>query len=138
MGGGRRKCYKDFSLKMSSSLSKRWVCFVVENLSRVFLSEYPLIFLWVMRVYIVWVKGKKVTFKILQVERFMSISWEGLTRETLAKLTAWHDSSASSHVLLICPFHGNLSRELLASQSQNCTNSSFHARFFTNLILNPI
>ena len=43
------------------------VC-VVENLSRVFLSEYPFILLWVMRVYIVWVyivwvKGKKVTLK---------------------------------------------------------------------------
>ena len=38
------------------------VC-VVENLSRVFLSEWPLLHLWVMRVYIVWVKGKKVTHK---------------------------------------------------------------------------
>ena len=38
------------------------VC-VVENLSRVFLSEWPLLHLWVMRVYIVWVKGKKVTLK---------------------------------------------------------------------------
>ena len=33
---------KDFSLRMSSSLSKRQVCVcVVENLSRVFLSEWP-------------------------------------------------------------------------------------------------
>ena len=32
-------------------------------LSRVFLSEWPLILLWVMRVYIVWVKGKKVILK---------------------------------------------------------------------------
>ena len=38
------------------------VC-VVENLSRVFLSKWPLILLWVMRVYIVWVKSKKVTLK---------------------------------------------------------------------------
>ena len=38
------------------------VC-VVENLSRVFLSEWPPLHLWVMRVYIVWVKGKKVTLK---------------------------------------------------------------------------
>ena len=38
------------------------VC-VIENLSRVFLSEWPLILLWVMRVYIVWVKGKKDTLK---------------------------------------------------------------------------
>ena len=65
MGEGRRRGYNDFSLRVSSSLSKRWVCYVVENLSRIFLSEWPLIHLWVMRVYIVWVKGKKVTFKIL-------------------------------------------------------------------------
>ena len=38
------------------------VC-VVENLSRVFLSEWPPLHLWVMRVYIVWVKGKKVTLE---------------------------------------------------------------------------
>ena len=38
------------------------VC-VVENLSRVFLSEWPLIHLWVMRVYIVWVNGREVTLK---------------------------------------------------------------------------
>ena len=39
MGEGRRRCYNDFSLRMSSFLSKRWVCCVVENLSWVFLSE---------------------------------------------------------------------------------------------------
>ena len=36
---------------------------VVKNLSKVFLFEWPLLLLWVMRVYIVWVKGKKVTLK---------------------------------------------------------------------------
>ena len=36
---------------------------VVENLSKVFLSEWPLIHLWVMRVYIIWVKGKEFTHK---------------------------------------------------------------------------
>ena len=52
------------SLRMSSSLFKRWVCVcVVENLSRVFLSEWLPLHLWVMSVHIVWVKGKKVTFK---------------------------------------------------------------------------
>ena len=61
MGEGRRRDYNDFSLRMSSSLCKRWVC-VVENLSRVFLSEWLLILLWVMEVYL-WVKGKKVTLK---------------------------------------------------------------------------
>ena len=42
--------------------------------------------------------------KILQVECFAIVSWEGLTRETLAKMTVWHDSSVSSHVLLTCSF----------------------------------
>ena len=74
------------------------VC-VVKNLSRVFLSEWPQLHLWVMRVYIVWVKGKKVTLKILQAECFVTTSREGLTRETLAKTTAWHDSLASSLAL---------------------------------------
>ena len=35
----------------------------VENLSKVFLFEWPFIHLWVMRVYIVWVKGREVTLK---------------------------------------------------------------------------
>ena len=38
------------------------VC-VVENLSRVFLSKWRHIHLWVMRLYIVQVKGKEVTLK---------------------------------------------------------------------------
>ena len=67
----RRRDYNDFSLRISISLFKRWVCCVVENLSRIFLSEWPLILLWVIRVYIIWVKGKKVTLKILQAESFM-------------------------------------------------------------------
>ena len=62
MGEGRRRGYNDFSLRISSFLSKRWVC-VVENLSRVFLSEWPPLHLWVMRIYIAWVKGKQVTLK---------------------------------------------------------------------------
>ena len=108
MGEGRRRGYNDFSLRMNSSLSKRWVCCVVENLFRVFLSEWPFILLWVMRVYIVWVKGKKVTLKNLKAERFMSISWETLTRETVAKLAAWHDSSTSSMYFSHALFHGLL------------------------------
>ena len=42
-----------------------------------------------MRVYIVWVKGKKVTLKILQVECFVGTSRDGLSRKVLAKCT-WH------------------------------------------------
>ena len=88
MGEEMRRGYNDFSLRMNSSLSKRWVCCVVENLSRVFLSKWPPILLWVMKVYIVWVKDKKVTLKIIQAKHFASISRKGLTRETLTKLTA--------------------------------------------------
>ena len=63
MGEGRRRCYNDFLLRMSSSLSKRMGVCVVENLSMVFLSKWSLILLWEIMVYIVWVKGKKVTPK---------------------------------------------------------------------------
>ena len=90
MGEGWRKGYNDFSLKMNSTLSERWVCCVVENLSRVFLSKQPLLLLQVMRVYIIWMKGKKVTLKILQVESFVDTSRVGPSRETLAKLIAQH------------------------------------------------
>ena len=38
------------------------VC-VVENLSRGFLSKWPPLHLWVMGIYIVWVKGREVTLK---------------------------------------------------------------------------
>ena len=62
MREGMRRGYNDFSLRMSISLSKRWVC-VVENLSRVFLFEWALLHLWVMRVYIALVKDKKVIHK---------------------------------------------------------------------------
>ena len=90
------------------------VC-VVENLSRGFLFEWPPLLLWVIRVYVVWVKGKKVTLKNLQTECFATTSQEGLTHETLVKLTVWHNSSASSYVLLTCPFGENPSRKLLVS-----------------------
>ena len=64
IGKGRRRGYNNFSLRVSSSLSLKDGCVcVVENLSRVFLFEWPPLHLWVMRVYIVWVKGKKVTLK---------------------------------------------------------------------------
>ena len=64
MGEGWRRGNNDFSLRMSSSLylKDRCVC-VVENLSRIFLSKWTLLHLWVIRVYIIWVKSKKVTLK---------------------------------------------------------------------------
>ena len=100
---------------MSSSLSKRWVCVcVVENLSRVFLSEWPPIHLWVMRVYIVWGKGKEFTHKNPPGRMFRDcLAGRPYPQDTREK-TAWHDFSASSHVLLTCPFHGNPSHGLVA------------------------
>ena len=52
IGEGRRRDYKDFSLRMSSSLSLiRWG--VVETFLRVFLSIGSLPFMWIIRVYII-------------------------------------------------------------------------------------
>ena len=123
MGEGRRRGYNDFSLRMSSSCSKRWVCYVVENLSKVSLSKWSLIILWVIRVYIVWVKDKKVTLKILLTESFAGISWVGPSCETLAKLTAWHDSSASS----MCFSRGSFMGRLFVRHSQNPLVHPIHA-----------
>ena len=59
------------------------VC-VVKNLSRVFLFEMTSLLLWVMRVYIVFVKDKKVTHKNPPGKMFH----EYLMGKTLTKLTA--------------------------------------------------
>ena len=115
MGEGRRRGYNDFSLRMNSSLSKRWVCCVVQNLSWVFLFEWPLLFLWVMRIYIVWVKGKKVTLKIPQAECFTGTSLDGLSCEALAKCNLALDSSAFSMCFSHGFFRRNFTRELLVS-----------------------
>ena len=40
---------------------------------------------------------QNITFS--QIETFVDPSQVGLTHETIAKMTAWHDSSSSSHVL---------------------------------------
>ena len=89
MGEGRRRGYNDFLLRMSSSLSKRWVC-VVENLSRVFLSKWPPLHLWVMRVYIVWVKGREVTLKNPPSRMFR----DGLAGRPYPRDTRKNDSQA--------------------------------------------
>ena len=68
-------------------------------------------------IYIVWVKGKKVTLKNLQAECFTSTLREGLTRETIAKLTTWHDYLASSHMLLMWLLRRLASRELVAKSA---------------------
>ena len=138
MEEGRRKDYNDFSLRMSSSFFKRWMCCVVENLSRVFLSKQPFLLLWLIRVYIVWMKGKKVTFKILQAECFAGTSQDGLSHKALAKCSMAIDFLASSMCFSRAIFAGYSSHEIFASQSRNCIDSSFHAQFFINLILNQI
>ena len=49
-----------------------------------------------MRVYIVWVKDKKVTLKILQAKSFAGTSQDDLSREVLAKFSLILDISASN------------------------------------------
>ena len=89
------------------------VC-VVKNLSRVFLSEWPLLHLWVMKVYIVWVKGKEVTHKNPPGKMFRDcLAGRPYPRDTrdndsLARL--FNFQSCAPHML----FCGLASRELLA------------------------
>ena len=68
-----------------------------------------------MRVYIEWVKSKKVTLKILKTESFVGTSRVGLSHKTLAKLIARHDSLASSMCFSLVLFTGTFTSELLAS-----------------------
>lgn len=61
-----------------------------------------------MKIYIVWMKGKKVTLKTLKAESFTSILCDGLFREVLVKYNLTLDSSTSnicfSHVLFAGTF----------------------------------
>ena len=101
------------------------VC-VVENLSRVFPSERPFLHLWVMRVYIVWVKGKEVTHKNSLSRMFCDC----LTRRPYLRDTRENDSlallfsfqSCAPHVL----FHGLASRELLAKSTDLQISLNLH------------
>ena len=96
------------------------VC-VVENLSRVFLSEWPLLHLWVMRVYIVWVKGKEFTHKNPLCRMF----YDCLTGRPYPRDTHENDSLARLFSFQSCAphmlFRGLTSRELLVK----FTDSSF-------------
>ena len=56
---------------------------------------------------------QNITF--FQIETFTGPSRVGLTCEKVTKMTAWHDSSSSSHVLYMRLFR----RLLLVSQSRN-------------------
>ena len=77
------------------------VC-IIENLSRVFLSEWPFLHLWVMRVYIVWVKGKKVTLKNPPSRMFrnylMGRPYPQDTRETDSLTRRFSFQSCASHM----------------------------------------
>ena len=92
------------------------VC-VVENLSRVFLSEWSLLHLWVMRVYIVWVKDKEVTHKNPLGRIFRDClagrpyPWDTRKNDSLPRLFSFQ--SCAPHVL----FHDLASRELLAKST---------------------
>ena len=123
----RRKCYNDFSLRRSSSLSKRWMC-VVENLFRVFLSKWLLLHLWVMRVYITWVKGKQVTLKKTPSRKFRDY----LMGRPYLRDTHKNNSLAWLFNFQTCAPHVALSRVSFSRASHE-----IHW-FFTNLILNSI
>ena len=96
------------------------VC-VVENLSRVFLSEWPRIHLWVMRVYIVWVKDKEFTHKNPPGRMFRDYlagrPYQRNTHENDSLAQLFSFQSCAPHTL----FRGLASRELLTKS----TNSSF-------------
>ena len=81
------------------------VC-VVENLSRVFFSLNDLlILLWVMRVYIVWVKSKKVTLNNPQSRKFR----EYFAGRPYLRDTRETDSLARLFSFQLCAFHVALS-----------------------------
>ena len=109
------------------------VC-VVENLSKVFLSELPLLHLWVIRVYIVWVKGMKVSLKNPPSKMFCNC----LVGRPYLRDTRENDSLARLFSFQLCASHmlfrGLASRELLAKS----TDSSFKLESSPILILNPI
>ena len=106
---------------MSSSLSKRWVC-VVENLCRVFLSEWSLYNLWVMKEYIVWVKGKKVILKNPLGRKSCGYlarrpyPWNIHEIDNLTRLFSFQ--SCASHMLFMLEPFSWTSREIVAK----CTN----------------
>ena len=96
-------------------LKKMGVC-VVENISRVFLSEWLYIHLWVMRVYIVWVKGREVTLKKPLGRMFREClvrrpyPWDTRESDSLARLFSFQ--SCAPHVALSWLSFSRASREI--------------------------
>ena len=130
MGEGKRRGQNNFSLRMSSSLSKDGCVCVVENLSWVFLSEWPLLLLWVMRVYIVQVKGKKVTLKNPQSKMFRNyLAGRPYPRDTdendsLARLFSFQ--SHTPHMPFSREPFSQTSRELVAKCTDLQLSLSLH------------
>ena len=99
---------------------------IVENLSRVFLSEWPTIHLCVMKVYIVWVKGREVTLKKPPSKMFRDcLAGRPYLRDicendSLARLFSFQ--SCASHV----PFRGLASRKFLAKSTDLQISLSLH------------
>ena len=99
---------------------------VVENLFRVFLSEWPTIHLWVMKVYIVWVKGREVTLKKPPGKMFRDClagrpySHDTCENDSLARLFSFQ--SCASHVL----FRSLVSRKLLVKSTDLKISLSLH------------
>ena len=79
------------------------VC-AVENLSRVFLSKWPLLHLWEIRVYIAWVKRKQVTLKKPSGRKFCDYlvgrpyPWDTCENDSLAWL--FNFQTCAPHVAL--------------------------------------
>ena len=91
------------------------VC-VVENLSKVFISEWPPYNLWVMRVYIVCVKGKKVTLKSPPGRMFRDYLAGRLysrdIRETDSLARLFNFQSCASHMTILRVSFLQVSREI--------------------------
>ena len=104
MREGRRKGYNDFSLRMSSSLSKRRVCVCCRKLIESFSLWMTSLHLWITKVYIVWLKSKEVTFKNPPGRMFRDClagkpySRDTLENNSLARLFSFQ--SCAPHVAL--------------------------------------
>ena len=103
---------------------------VVENLSRVFLSEWLPLHLWVMSVHIVWVKGKKVTFKkSLGRKSHRYLAGRPYLRNTLEiDNLAWLFSfqSCASHMPFPQELFSQTSRLLVAKRTDLYLSLSLH------------
>ena len=129
---GSRRDYNDFSLRMSSSLSLslkvECVCVLQKTYLGFFSLKWSPLYLWVMRVYIVWVKGKKVTLKNLQSREsrkyFVRMPYLRNTHEIDSLTQLFSFQSCASHMpflreCFLQTFRENSSRKLFTSQSRS-------------------